>query len=463
MDQLQATAFKALLTQDGWLQYSTILTPDILIDNLARSLYKHIESLHKKVPGRNLSIEDLRLDIAATYRQGESRAEELTEAIEQLEYITTDTKDAVIKETICKYAQRQHAAGAARYIATHLGETELDLNIPAGLIQRAMEVGQQIDAEIHGIAATPLPGECDDRRAICPLGLAPELDNMLDGGVASGELCVFLAPPKRGKTTYLCTIGARAAMGGKRVLHITFELEERRIRRRYETAWTGLKYHEMIAAPQTVQTARDKVLETGGEVYIQDWNHHRNKSPQDIKALVSRLRAQGREIDVVIIDYLALMKPDPSQTWSRKEVRHVYGDLTKDMRAAASGMGLPVITAWQINREGDREDTPGKRHVAESWDVVMDADMLLPLAQTPAEKQNKVMRLVIEEQRISDERGVIYLHSDMGRCDIKPLHSKSEEITKIENQCTCNLIYNNENKKWNINKIDPRCPIHGSK
>jgi hypothetical protein len=306
MEQLQATTLKALLPHEGWSKYAGIVGLDILTDNLTRALYTHIEALHKAVPGQNLTLDMLKTDIEATYQQGESRREELLDTINALEYIP-EADNNVTKETICKYASRQYCIKAAQYIATHLAEVDLDASIPAAYIEKAMDIGGKTHGRVAGLRESALPGETDDRQRVCPLGLAPELDAMLGGGIGSGELCVLLAPPKRGKTTYLCTIGARAAAKGRGVLHITLEMAEPRIRRRYESVWTNLEYHEMLAQPDVIETARDRVLNAGGDVYIEDWNHARDKTPQDIKSLVSQMRSDGQRIDVVIVDYLALL------------------------------------------------------------------------------------------------------------------------------------------------------------
>ena len=92
----------------------------------------------------------------------------------------------------------------------------------------------------------------------------------------------------------------------------------------------------------------------------------------------------------------------------------------------ANAVGVPVITAWQVNRVGNSVDTPTQEHVSESWDIIKHADILLSLGQTPAEKKEQVMRVVLLEHRFSSERGVVHLHSDMDRCNIKPLEGSND-------------------------------------
>lgn len=424
MEQLQATVLRAMLTVRGWNEYSDIVCEEILTDNLVRALYTHIQNLHARTDG-NLSIDAVRLDIEATYRQGESRAEELVEALSYIEQ-APEVREDVLEDAVRKYAQRQWVKKACQYGASHISDSDLDVHILADYIQRAMEVRTKVHVECTSIFDAPLPGEVDDRPNVCSLGLADQLDTMLGGGAGSGELVVFLAPPKRGKTTILCTIGARAAAKGRGVLHITLEISKRRVVRRYETVWTKLKYLEMIGAPNAILAARNKVKQAGGDVHIEDWSHMGHASPYDVQALVNRLRSRGKKIDMVIIDYLELMQPNQTKNMARREMRHVYGQLGKDMRAMANAVDVPVITAWQVNRAGNSIDTPTQEHVSESWDIIKHADTLLSLGQTHEERKLNTMRIVVLEHRFSTDRGIVYLHCDMDRCDIKALEGSND-------------------------------------
>lgn len=435
MEQLQATVLKAMLTVKGWNEYSDIISHEILTDNLVRSLYTHIEALHQRIQG-DLSIDAVRLDIEATYRQGESRAEELVGALGYIEQAPEVGQD-VLEQSVRKYAERQWVKKACQYGASHISDSELDINILEDYIQRAMEVGQKVHGKCSSIFDQALPGEVDDRGVVCSLGLAGKLDTMLGGGAGSGELIVFLAPPNRGKTTILCAVGGRAAAEGKGVLHITLEISGRRVVRRYETVWTKLTYREMICAPQAVKAARNKIQAGGGNVHIEDWSHMGHATPHDIQALVRRLRAQDHKIDMVIIDYLELMQPNQTKNMARKEMRHVFGQLGKDVRAMANALDIPVITAWQINRVGSNLDTPGTEHVSESWDIIKHADILLSMGQTEEERKLDIMRIVVLKQRFSSERGTVHLHCDMDRCNIKereieqcPLNNSSTSLVE---------------------------------
>ena len=420
MDQLQATVLVALLSKDGWLEYGQIINAEILHDNQARSIYAHIQAMHGRTEA-DLTLDALRLDILGTYRQGETRSEELLEVVDALKE-TPEVDEASVREAVDKFAARELCAKAAQLVATHLGDADFDPTVPADLMQRALEISQGVNTSILDFVDSGLPGEVDDRTAICPLGLSNKLDRDLGGGVASGELLVILAPPARGKTSYLCSVGARAAARGRGVLHVTLEIPARRVARRYDSVLTGLTANEMLDRPRTVQAARNLITQTGGFVKIKDWSY-RDVSPGDIKGLVKRLRAKGENIDVVIVDYLELMTPNQGRYMNRREQRHVYGQLGKDVRAAAVELDVKLITAWQVNRAGAGIDTYSTEHISESWDIVKHADIIIALNQNNREQDNNIMRLMILKQRNSTARPEIDVYSNLNTNQIRDLRN----------------------------------------
>jgi replicative DNA helicase len=419
MDQLQATVLVALLPKDGWLEYSQIINEEVLHDNKARSIYAHIKSLHDKRAVADITLDALRLDILSTYRQGETRADELLEVVDVLRE-TPEVDKTTVRDSVDKFASRELCAKAAQLVATHLGEADFDPEVPADLMQRALEISQGVNTAVLDFVDSGLPGEIDDRTAICPLGISNKLDRDLGGGVASGELLVVLAPPARGKTSYLCAIGARAAAEGRGVLHITLEIPARRVARRYDSVLTGLSANEMVDRPGAVRAARTMVTRSGGFVKIKDWSY-RSASPADIKGLVKRLRAKGEIIDLVVVDYLELMTPNQGKFLGRREQRHVYGQLGKDIRAAAVELDVKMVTAWQVNRAGAGMDTYTTEHVSECWDIIKHADIILALNQSDPELDNNIMRIAILKQRNSTERPQISVFSNLNTNQIRDL------------------------------------------
>jgi replicative DNA helicase len=150
-------------------------------------------------------------------------------------------------------------------------------------------------------------------------------------------------------------------------------------------------------------------------------------SPADIKALVKRLRNQGIDIDMVIVDYLELMSPNRQiGTYAKREMRHVFGQQIKEMRSTAVALQVPLVSAWQINRAGSEVDTVTMAHVSECYDLNKHADIILGLNQSIGEANNNQMRIGVLKQRDNTARPQIYVRSDLDRCTVLPINNQEE-------------------------------------
>lgn len=431
MDKLQAVVLRALLSRAGWAQYGEVITSDVITNANVLAVHTHIRTLHEKGED-DISTEALRLVIQASHPQGSDRAEELCNVVSQMEEAQEVPHD-IIDDSVKKFCRRELLSQAATQIASHIGDNEIDVVSVQTLISRAVDLGESVNGSVVDALEGPLPGEVDCRPGITTLGLGAKLDSVLGGGVAQGELLCIVAPPARGKTSYLIAIGARAAEAGRNVLHITLEISEARVRQRLDQAWTGMKVPNMIANPLTVVHARKKVKAAGGTVWVKDWSYQDGgTTPSDVKALVRQMRSQGITIDMVVIDYLELMAPNRTGNFSRREMRHVYGQQIKEIRAVAVGLGVPICTAWQINRAGMGLDTVTMEHVSECYDINKHADIILGLNQSDGEAENNQMRIGVLKQRNGTARPQIHVKSDLDRCQIRALEEEEPDADPID-------------------------------
>jgi predicted ATP-dependent serine protease len=84
-------------------------------------------------------------------------------------------------------------------------------------------------------------------RVTCPTGIA-HLDKkqILNGGLARGEIGVVVAPTGVGKSHFLVHLGAAALKVGKNVLHYTLELSETAVGIRYDSNLCNIPSNEVI-------------------------------------------------------------------------------------------------------------------------------------------------------------------------------------------------------------------------
>ncbi len=393
-----------------------MVTADIINNSNVRYVYGRIKALHESVPG-DLSPDLLALDIEAQFVKTPDRAQEIIESVIQPVGEAPLLDMDQIKPVIKKYVQREILARTAKDIATSLDDEALDASLHHAVLSRALEITDRLASLPLHIIEASLPGESEYRDGLCSLGLTSKLDTVIGGGIANGELVVFMAPPARGKTSLLVKVGAEAAKSGKAVLHITLEINRNKVVRRYDQALTGFDRDEICANPKTIIGARKAIYANGGSVQVQDWSY-KEITPHDIRSMVQRIRMGGGRVDLLLIDYLQLMSPNKRASNRQMDRRHAYGQLGIDIRALAVECNIPVVTAWQVNRAGSSKNMITEADIAECWDIIMHSDIILSLNQSDAERNEKYMRIGVVKQRESMERPAIDFHCDLDRMKI---------------------------------------------
>ena len=173
-------------------------------------------------------------------------------------------------------------------------------------IREAIQVGEMDDTQIDVFSGLEDVLR-DDFREPVPTGITG-IDNLLDGGLAKGEIGVFLAPTGVGKSTVLTKVANTAYNLGFNVLQIFFEDNPKIIQRKHITCWTGISSKEQASRKPEVLEKLEKYKGRGTLLL--------EKLPSDtmnmnqIKNRVRKLIAEGKKIDVVLIDYIDCLLPD---------------------------------------------------------------------------------------------------------------------------------------------------------
>ena len=187
-------------------------------------------------------------------------------------------------------------------------------------------------------------------RKSIPTGF-PLLDqeNILDGGLAAGELGVVMAPTGGGKSFMLVNFGYGALAAGKNVVHYTFELSESHVGNRYDSRITGIPTKELISRQS--EAANQMQRFTGGKLFIKEYPP-KVATINTIKFHIGRLISNDIEPDLIIIDYGDLMKSRRGYEQKRFELESIF----EDLRALSMEIKKPIWTATQSNREGFNDD-----------------------------------------------------------------------------------------------------------
>jgi len=415
MDLLLATTLRGLMYRDTWMRFRHVVTAETFPDARAATIYALLDRLHQDGK-RNVGEQSLRVAMEAVTRTADRRAE-LHAAIDRI----MEVKRSAIKradDAIRRYIARGYAEQAILQYQLHCSDAAFDFSVPAALMERARGIVQVSDAPAVAGRRVGLPGDADMARHTVGLGYSPELDRALGGGIGRGELGVLLAPPARGKTSYLISAATYAVKQGEQVLYFTLEIARHKVFSRYFQSLTHLTYLEMLSARELINHTRNNVP---GEFHVADYGKTR-LTPSLVHAELEMLRSQGTDISYVVIDYAELM--DPTGGFGRQGANsRSLGDMTKEIRRVASYFDVPVLTAWQVNRGGSDKHVFLESDISECWEVVKHADIILGLNQGPLELQYNTLRMKVLKQRESPARPLVYLHSDMTRNIVRPLEN----------------------------------------
>ena len=128
-------------------------------------------------------------------------------------------------------------------------------------------------------------------------------------------------------------------------------------------------------------------LGTQYEGYMQKPLHMVNLNGTTISQLVALVRKMKTThgIQAVFIDYIQLIRGNPALSNSYERV----GAISEDIKQAIcqdKHIGLPVVAVAQLNRQSVKSSLPGGEHMAESYKVVQDADVIITLKKRSPEE-----------------------------------------------------------------------------
>lgn len=400
-----AAIFRAMLRRDNWQRFGPTVQGVLWTNASLRTIYEHLADLHSKTE-HDLTPTDVLLYLESVRPEGDSVVALAHQFIDLAPEVHTD----VLKECIRESAARGLSLHAAQSILGSVNDGGFDPSIARALLDEAVAAGntdvasdQILDLIDSGLASLEL-----DRPNLCSLGLGDRLDAAVGGGVAASELCVFLAGPKRGKTTLLSHIGTQAGLRGQRVMHVTLENPPQMCARRYDSALTGLDYYGLRTNPQVLPRARQRITDAGGFVKIVNWQYQ-DRSPEEIIPLVCEVGG----VDLVIIDYLQLMSPDQTKGMSKWQKNHLFSKLGKDTCRLGAELQVPIISAWQSNRVGAAEETMNEIHVAESWDITQHASSIVGMSASTEERSRGMLRIHTLLTRYSARPGSVRYKVDL--------------------------------------------------
>ena len=247
----------------------------------------------------------------------------------------------------------------------------------------------------------------DDARPKIMMGL-PKLDEML-GGLEGGDLILIGARPAVGKSAFATQITSHFAELGKKVGYFNLEMQEKQVYERFVAARSGIELTRIRRAI-AFQNDEERRFREANEYLERQKGIIITTGAKRISEI--RIDAKRQGYDVIIIDYMQLVKPD--RTYGSNRYAEV-GAISHAVKSLAMEMNIPVIGLCQLNRMSEARETkePTMAELRESGDFEQDASVIMLLWNTDKDDRSKKC-LKVDKSR-QGRIGKVDLHFDGNR------------------------------------------------
>jgi replicative DNA helicase len=277
-----------------------------------------------------------------------------------------------------------------------------------------------------------------------------EVDSIMDGGLAGGELGIITACAGSGKSWVLAKMGAEAMRQGKNVLHYTLELNENYVGLRYDACFTGIDFQNIR---NNIDIVKKKIAEVPGKLIIK-YFPIKTVSAHSLKLHAERIQTLGTKVDMIIVDYADILRPSQSERNSNSYSE--AGGIYEELRGVAGELQVPIWSASQSNRAAMDEDIIQANNISDSYRKIMTADFVMSLSRKMSDKQANTARFHVIKNRFGPDGITFPARMNAGCGDIRIFAENSREGIGILNEMSQeeNVVKKMMSNKWNAHNSE---------
>ena len=198
------------------------------------------------------------------------------------------------------------------------------------------------------------------------------------GGFRPGQLIVLAARPSMGKSALAVNIGFNVARNTDTGVGIfTMEMSAEEVLMRMLSSASDVPLDNMLKGHGMDQYKIRAITECAEsistrEIFIDDSG---TNTPLELRAKVRRLKAEQKNLGLIIIDYLQLLSTSKRIENRQQEM----SEISRNLKILAKEMDVPVIALSQLNRELEKRDDkkPRLSDLRESGAIEQDADIVM--------------------------------------------------------------------------------------
>jgi replicative DNA helicase len=391
--EFQTKCVSSLLTDRAFLErILDILLPEYFESDANKWIVGEISTYflqYKDVP--TMTVFKVRSDTIANDVLKKSVIDQLRNVYQKI----SDTDINYVKETFLEFCRNQSLKNAMLVGVEYLKSGEYEKI--RSEIDRALKAGAERNLG-HDYFVDVDKRLSDIARSCVKTGWQL-VDNLLDGGLAPGELGVVISSAGGGKSWCLARLGAEAMMQGKNVIHYTLELNENYVGRRYDACFTGFDFQAIPKQKEVVKRrVEDMKAQPGFGTLKVKYFPIKTVSAMSIKSHLERCQMiEGIKYDMIVVDYADILRPIVAEKNSNSYSE--AGSIYEELRMIAGELQVPVWTASQGNRGSSEEDIITASNVADSYRKIMTADFVMSLSRKMEDKVSNTARFHIIKNR----------------------------------------------------------------
>lgn len=227
----------------------------------------------------------------------------------------------------------------------------------------------------------------DDDGAQCiPTGFR-KLDAAIEGGMRRGEMVTLAGATGRGKSTLALGLAVQVAKSGGAALFLSLEMEERELARR--AIFADAQVTHQLRAIGGISASEAERLATSTDELAKlklAIEYRPGLRPMTVRARAHRFQRDWNALDLVVVDYIGLMRPDSRQERREREL----ASITRELKLLASELHCAVIAVAQVNREAVKRENsaspPRLSDLRDSGAIEQDSDAVWFLHEPEPER-----------------------------------------------------------------------------
>lgn len=312
-----------------------------------------------------------------------------------------------VKELSEKFFKQQNMIRVANEIIKIASKGDIDdYDKCVELLNKALTQGTSEDLG-YGVFDNEAETLSDDYRIVIPTGIG-KIDEVLEGGLGKGELGCIIGSSSFGKTSLTTAMASHAATfrcpqnnnDGFKVLQIVFEDRVKQIQRKHMGRITDIEAKD-LSKPDYI----DKVRYTL-EHYEDRETLQKNlriirlpsgeKTADDIKRLILKLKNNGFSPDLVIVDYFEclLCKGESSDDKWEKE-----GKTMRKFESMAGELNIAIWIPVQGTKDSLNVEVVTMDKAGGSFKKIQIAHIVMSIARTVEDIKESIATIAILKNR----------------------------------------------------------------